>query len=84
MPQASDGLRAEMQKLHGDPIDDWLPQKYLKDRGWTLSRKWTWSKPGQTLQTMPQDEYLCVLFLIREWDFGGVDDDPSLMSEDER
>lgn len=74
MPQASDELRAEMERMFGDPVDDNGPQEFLRKRGWTLNRDWTWSKPGETLQSMPQDEYLCVLFLVHEWDFGGVRD----------
>jgi hypothetical protein len=72
MPQASDELRAEMDRRFGDSIDSQGPIKFLRERGWTLNRDWTWSKPGMTLGNMPRDEFECVLFLIHEWDFGGV------------
>jgi len=61
-----------MERMFGDPVSDEGPMQFLRERGWTLNRDWTWSKLGQTLQSMPQDEYLCVLFLVHEWDFGGV------------
>lgn len=72
MPQASDELRAEMERRFGDPIGDEGPMAFLRERGWSLNRDWTWSKPGVTQATMPRDEFDCVLFLAHEWDFGGV------------
>lgn len=72
MPQASDDLRDRMGVRFGDRIELSGPQKYLTDRGWTLHDDWTWSKPGLTLETMPRDEFECVMFLVHEWDFGGV------------
>lgn len=75
MPQASDELREIMFEMFGNRIDDGGPQLYLLERGWKLTRGWRWFKRGQTLQSMPQDEYLCVCFLIDEWDYGGVIDD---------
>jgi hypothetical protein len=72
MPQASEELRAVMEKRFGDPVSDAGPTKYLEDHGWKLNRDWTWSKPGQTLESMSRDEFECVLFLVHEWDFGGV------------
>lgn len=73
MPSASDEDRAEMTKRFGS-IDSHGPEKYLKDRGWTLAGNWQWSKPGQTLNSMPRDEFECVKFLVHEWDYGGVVD----------
>jgi hypothetical protein len=73
MPSASNELRAKITSRFGS-LDDGNVIKYLESKGWTLDRNWTWSKPGQNLQSMPDDEYECVLFLVREWDFGGVND----------
>lgn len=74
MPQASDELRAEMERRFGDGVDSDGPISFLRSRGWTLDRDWEWSKPGVTRTTMPRDEFDCVLFLVHEWDFGGVKD----------
>lgn len=72
MPQASDELRAEMDRRFKDPISARGPIKFLIANGWTLHEDWTWSKSGVTLGSMPRDEFDCMLFLIHEWDFGGV------------
>jgi hypothetical protein len=71
MPQASDELRAEMERRFGDPISDAGPTKYLEDRGYTLNRDWTWSKPGENLNSIPREDFECILFLVHEWDYGG-------------
>ncbi|MBP7704137.1 MAG: hypothetical protein KA105_02490 [Caulobacter sp.] len=74
MPQASDDLRAEMEQRFGDPVDSAGPIRFLRERGWTLHRDWTWSKPGQGFWDIPEDEAACIHFLVDEWDFGGVRD----------
>lgn len=71
MPQASDELRAKMISRFGD-IGDWGPTKYLIQRGWHLQRDWKWYKPGHSAPTMTDDEWDCALFLVEEWDYGGV------------
>ena len=71
MPQASDELRALMERRFGDPVSDEGPIRYLRQAGYTLNRDWTWSKPGvEALGQMTRDEFDCLLFLIHEWDFG--------------
>lgn len=72
MPQASDEQRAEMERRFGDAVGDDGPIQFLRERGWTLNRDWTWSKEGQAIETIPEDEAACINFLIDEWDFGGV------------
>lgn len=73
MPQASDELRAEMERRFGDPVSDAGPMKFLEARGWTLNRDWTWSKPGVTnYGQMPRDEFECMMFLVHEWDMAGI------------
>lgn len=73
MPQASDELRAEMQKYFGDPVDDAGPTQYLKFMGHVLTSNWQWKlKEGKTLQNISTKEFLCIKFLVDEWDFGGI------------
>jgi hypothetical protein len=74
MPQASEELRAIMEQRFGDPIDSAGPIKFLQDAGYTLTRKWFWiPKPGVIdLGQMTRDEFDCLLFLVHEWDFGGL------------
>lgn len=73
MPQASDELRAQMERRFGDPVDDTGPIQFLRNAGYTLNRDWTWSKPGiSDLAQMTREEFDCLLFLAHEWDFGGL------------
>ena len=74
MPQASDALREQMNQKFGDPVSDAGPIKFLEDAGYTLTREWQWEpKPGVTdLKGMTRDEFECLLFLVHEWDFGGL------------
>lgn len=77
MPQADDDLRARMNERFGSPIHDEGPRRYLREAGYTLSRDWTWSKPGiMSLQDMTRDEFECLLFLVHEWDFGALTPQP--------
>jgi hypothetical protein len=63
-----------MEARFGDAISDAGPMKFLTDAGYKLTRQWEWlPKPGvMKLDDMTQDEYDCLLFLIWEWDFGGL------------
>lgn len=74
MPSASNELHNEMQRLFGNPIDDNEPIEFLRAAGYVLLRGFTWQgKPGVTdYSQMTQDEYTCLLFLVQEWDFGGL------------
>lgn len=74
MPQASDELRQQMKDRFGDAIGEEGPMKFLQDAGYVLTREWTW-KPKQgvaDLKGMTRDEFDCLLFLVHEWDFGGL------------
>lgn len=45
--------------------------KFLKDQGYTLQRNWFWTLP--TLSHIPTiKENDAILYLIQEWDFGGI------------
>jgi hypothetical protein len=74
MPQASDELRGLMNARFGSDIDDAGPIKFLEDAGYKLNRDWTWTpKAGVSdLKGMTRDEFECHLFLVHEWDFGGL------------
>lgn len=75
MPQASDELRAEMQRLFNDPICDTGPIKHLESGGYTLLPSYFWKPPEgiQTYADMAEDDWLCLAFLCDEWDFGGFE-----------
>lgn len=73
MPSASDELRDEMGRRFGDRISEYGPMKYLEDRGFVLTKDWYWTPPaGKNLNTISRDEFECILFLVHEWDFGGL------------
>lgn len=71
MPQASDELRNIMDKWFGDGIDDYAPRQFLYARGYILTNDWCW-KPPARFHTISQEEYTCMLFLVQEWDYGGI------------
>jgi len=74
MPQASADLREMIRRRFGDPVSDAGPTKYLEDAGYVLQENWLWTpKPGvKDLKDMSNTEWLCLFFLIEEWDFGGL------------
>ena len=74
MPSASDELRKQMTERFGSINDDG-PMHYLQEAGYVLNRDWTWKpKDGVTcLRDMTRDEFDCLLFLIHEWDFAGLE-----------
>lgn len=74
MPQASSELQQQMDKRFGNPISDAGPIKFLENAGYVLTKGWLWKpKPSVTVTSqMTKDEFDCLLFLIQEWDFGGL------------
>ena len=76
MPQASEELRSRMEKRFGDAVSDVGPTKFLQDAGYELTHDWLWEpKPGVTdLAGMTPGEFECLVFLIHEWDFGGLEE----------
>lgn len=74
MPQASPELQEQMRQRFGDAISEEGPTKYLQDAGYKLTRHWFWEpKPGITqYREMTCDEFDCLLFLVHEWDYGGL------------
>lgn len=74
MPQASDALRDKMRDRFGSEVDESGPIRFLEGAGYKLNRDWTWTpKDGvASLGEMTRDEFECLLFLVHEWDFGGL------------
>lgn len=71
MPQATDEQRATMHKWFGDEISDEGPIRFLRSHGYTLLEGFIWQKPTPS-HSVSCYEAECVLFLINEWDWGGV------------
>lgn len=71
MPQSSDDMHELMNYYFGDPVEDEGPIKFLEDRGYKLTQKWTWVPPEKE-HHVTLKEHLCIQFLIEEWDFGGL------------
>lgn len=71
MPSTSQYVIDELSKFLPD-VDDGSTCQYLRDHGYKLERDWTWTKPGTTLEDMTAEEYLCLQYLVEEWDFGGL------------
>ena len=73
MPSAEGWLADKIRAKYGS-IDDAGPTKLLHDAGYVLREDWHWDpKPGVTdYPDMTQDEYEAMLFLLQEWDFGGL------------
>ena len=74
MPQAREELHVKMEAMFGDPISDTGPMKFLTDAGYKLRRDWRWAPKEGVLnyKDMTSDEYDCMLFLVEEWDMGGL------------
>jgi hypothetical protein len=69
MPQATDELRGEMEKLFGDPISDSGPYTFLiTERGFSDTAGHL-SKPGTYWDELSEKEKLCLEFLADEWDY---------------
>lgn len=79
MPQTS----KDVQQI----IDRWFPRKehlpyetqdnhcmaYLESHGWKLTRLFEWEPPVPA-HTVSYFEWICIKYLIEEWDFGGIID----------
>lgn len=73
MPQAHEKLRKKIEDKFGS-IDAQGPQEFLKQAGYELMQGYVWKpKPGvEVVGDMTCDEYMCFVFLITEWDYGGL------------
>ncbi len=66
MPQADDELRAKIEKMFGDPVDDSGPYKKLIDAGFVDARGILRPPAGRDIS---DDEWTCIAFLCDEWDY---------------
>lgn len=63
MPQATEELREEWHS-DGNALD------FLYERGFVLLKSWEWVKPEG--HELTEKEQRAVLYLIEEWDYGGI------------
>ena len=70
MPTASPELRNRWMSEE-DAGGDQTAMTFLNDRGYRLRRDWTWLTPTPD-HVITEDEDSAILFLMMEWDFGGV------------
>lgn len=68
MPTASDELRDLMSKWFGDSIDMVGPYNFLRRHGYT-EEGGLFLKPTPA-HTVSEFEWMCLCFLMEEWDFG--------------
>jgi hypothetical protein len=73
MPQAEKNLTDLIVERFGS-IDDAGPIQFLVQAGYGLRGDFLWEpKPGVTSnEDMTPEEWDCLLFLIHEWDYGGL------------
>jgi hypothetical protein len=74
MPSADEDLKRRMVARFGD-IGTQGPIEYLEKRGYKLTRDSFWIPPvGITnIGQMERDEFECLMYLMHEWDFGGLE-----------
>lgn len=65
MSQASDEERAKWGSEN-------KATDYLFWHGWILTLKWNWWHHDWEKAIMNDDDYEAILFMVREWDYGGV------------
>jgi hypothetical protein len=68
MPQASDEMRAEVEKVFGDPVCDSGPWQFLRENGFT-EKGGLITKPGIYWADLSEKEKLALEFLADEWDY---------------
>jgi len=74
MPSTSQEMIDWMHNYHGSEFKhDSTASAFLEEKGYKLTPQWLWIPPnGITLQTMPEEDYRHLLYLIEEWDYGGL------------
>lgn len=65
MPQTTPERAARWPGMDSQAIN------YLNYAGFTLRKDWCWTPPSIN-HRLTEKEYDAVLYLIQEWDFGGV------------
>jgi hypothetical protein len=51
---------------------DLAAKHYLEDRGYILTRRWTWIQP-ESIETPSPEDNKAINYLVWEWDWGGLD-----------
>lgn len=84
MPSGPPELHEKWSAYGPSGCGDHNAMNFLQSRGFILSRKWEWFHPLQdkTLQTLEEDEYEAICYLVWEWDFGSFR--PGPMPPEER
>lgn len=67
MPQATEELRKRW-----DGPSEFKAMNHLYMRGFKLTPQWEWTAPPGVQVT--EEDRSAILFLIQEWDFGGLRD----------
>jgi hypothetical protein len=78
MPQASDELRKLVHWIIQPKADvvvtnDQDVCEFLQERGYTLMAGFEWKVP-KSADEITEMEWLCIRYLIEEWDYGGLAD----------
>lgn len=73
MPSAPGELQDWAIERFGD-LSDNGPMRYLESQGFELTRDWKWIKDDVTrYDELNSEEWMAMIFLAREWDFGGLE-----------
>jgi hypothetical protein len=72
MPQAPDWLRESWGGKQG--VGDDKAIEYLESKGYTLTGDHVWNKPNEE-HKVTKEENQAILFLMMEWDYGGIEEE---------
>jgi hypothetical protein len=68
MPSATDKLQNKIRELFGD-LDLAAPEEYLILQGYTITDGFISKQDVTEIWEMTQQELICVMFLVEEWDY---------------
>lgn len=71
MPTASEELRQEWRHYEPDGGDTYAIQ-FLRNRGFRQTRTWGWTHDDPQ-HVLTQKECSAMMYLVHEWDFGGLE-----------
>lgn len=73
MPQATEELR-QLWHYNSDTPDYSAEHFLINERGFMLTRRWTWVPPvPMDYGMLDEKEYSAILYLVQEWDYGGLE-----------
>lgn len=74
MPQTSAEIQERIDKFFpsASQSQDFQSTKFLEKAGYILNKNWTWKLPSPD-HKITEEEDLCLVYLIEEWDFGGIE-----------